>query len=326
MARANRLWVILIGALVIGGILVFSAGLVVDRDEPMLVAAPDPLIVTIGYGNIENAIPAAGTLAPRQVVPVLATATGEIAEFRAALGDRVEEGQIVATIDPDVGRGLAELRAPITGTIVEVEQRVGAWVNVSQSAPTVMQIADLETLSVTTEVFDSEVARVDDAAVSVYFTTLGSGDRRWRGDAVRVDPTPTIEDGMARYAVHFLVANDAAELYPGMTTQVFFVTSSAEDVLTVPLGALTLGVAMNDGTRRATVEAVRPDGETERRDVVVRATDRVNAEVVSGLVEGDRVVAGTIVPAIEITGEPGGRGQRGPRDDDRLFERRPGEI
>jgi len=111
MARANRLWVILIGALVIGGIIVLSAGLVIDTGPQ--VDPPEPLIVSIGYGDIENAIPAPGTLAPGQDVPVLATVTGEIAELHVAIGDRVEEGQLLATIDPDVGRDPAEIRAPI---------------------------------------------------------------------------------------------------------------------------------------------------------------------------------------------------------------------
>ena len=321
MARANRLWVFLIAALLSGGILVFALGLYSDYRID-LAEAPEPLIVTIGYGNIENAIPASGTLVPGNVVPVLATATGEIAEFRVALGDRVEEGQVVATIDPDVGRELSEIRAPIAGTVVELQQRVGAWVNVSQSAPTVMTIADLESLAVMTEVFDSEVARVDDA-VAVYFTVQGSGNRRWYGNGIRARPTPTTDNGIPRYGVSFNIENAEGELYPGMTTQVYFVTSLAENVLTVPLGALTLGDANGD-TRRATVEVVEPDGGIDRRNVVVRTMDRVNAEVMSGLVEGDRVVAGTIVPEIEISGEPGGRGQRRPRGDDRFFEPQPG--
>jgi macrolide-specific efflux system membrane fusion protein len=302
---------------------VFALGFYSDYRTD-LAEAPEPLIVTVGYGNIENAIPAPGTLVPGQVAPVLATATGEITEFHAAVGDKVVEGQILAIIDPDVGRGPAEVLAPITGTIVEVTQRVGAWVNISQSAPTVMTIADLENLAVMTEVFDSEVARVDDA-VAVYFTTAGSGERRWYGNGIRVRPTPTIENGMPFYAVQFNVDNAAGELFSGMTTQVYFVISSAENVLTVPLGALTLGDASGD-TRRATVEVVEADGGTDRRGIVVRAMDRVHAEVVSGLVEGDRVIAGTIVPAIEISDEPRGRGPGRPREGDRFFEPRPGEI
>jgi len=323
MPRANRIWVILSVALIASGILVFSLGLITDYVQEQA-AAPEPLIVTIGYGDIENAIPAPGTLGTGELVSVLANATGEIAEFHAALGDRVAEGQLLATIDPDVGPGLSEVRAPIAGSVVEITQRVGAWFNVSQTAPTLMVIADLENLSVTAEVFDNEVARVDDA-VAVYFTTLGSDDRRWYGTGMRVRPTPTMDNGIARYAVQFNVDNEAGELFPGMMTQVYFVISSAENVLRVPLGALTLGDANGD-TRSATVEVVRPNGGTERRDVVVRATDRVNAEVVSGLVEGDRVIAGTILPEIGITDEPGGRGQRRSSGDERFFEPASGEI
>lgn len=271
-----------------------------------LPASAEPLIVTIGYGTIENAIPAPGTLVPGNIVPVLATATGEIAEFHAALGDRVEAGQLLATIDPDVGSGLAEIRSPIAGTVVEIEQRAGTWLNVSQTSHSLMKIADLDTLTMVSEVVDNDVARVDDA-VAVYFTTLASGDRRWYGRDIRALPTPSIESGAARFPVRFSVDNLAGELYPGMSTQVFFVTSRAEDVLTVPLGALTIGAAAGD-TRRATVALVGPDGATEQREVVVRAMDRVNAEVLSGLAAGDRVVAGSILPTVEVSDSGAGRG------------------
>jgi macrolide-specific efflux system membrane fusion protein len=75
-----------------------------------------------------------------------------------------------------------------------------------------------------------------------------------------------------------------------MTVNVFFPISSAENVLTVPLAALTFTAAAAD-VRAATVRIVLPDGGAETRDVVVGAMDRVNAEVRSGLREGDRVVA-----------------------------------
>ena len=59
----------------------------------------EELVVTIGYGDIENAIPAAGTLQPKEVVPIGARATGELIEILVEVGDFVEEGQIVARID-----------------------------------------------------------------------------------------------------------------------------------------------------------------------------------------------------------------------------------
>jgi macrolide-specific efflux system membrane fusion protein len=122
-----------------------------------------------------------------------------------------------------------------------------------------------------------------------------------------------------RYLVEFDVENPANELYPGQATQAFFVTSSAENVLTVPVGALTLEDATGD-TRRATVQAVRDNGRTETREVVVRTMDRVNAEVVSGLAAGDRVVAGTVLPPPVVTDERDEFGRRGSRLDDPLLQ------
>jgi macrolide-specific efflux system membrane fusion protein len=45
--------------------------------------------------------------------------------------------------------------------------------------------------------------------------------------------------------------------------------------------------------RAATVTLVKDDGMQETRDVMVGVTDRVNAQIISGLAEGEKVVAGT---------------------------------
>src|SRR5258705_8129528 len=66
--------------------------------------------------------------------------------------------------------------------------------------------------------------------------------------------------------------------------------------------------------RPATVTVIHEDGSQEMRNVVVGVTDRVNAEIVSGLSEGEKVVAGmeggTDAPR-GGRGNGGGRG-RGP--------------
>jgi macrolide-specific efflux system membrane fusion protein len=75
-----------------------------------------------------------------------------------------------------------------------------------------------------------------------------------------------------------------------MTAQVFFETGSAENVLIVPISALKFATAA-DGAGARVVEIVLPDGTTEARTIVVGAIDGANAEVISGLDEGERVIA-----------------------------------
>jgi macrolide-specific efflux system membrane fusion protein len=246
MAPANRPWIVLIAVLIAVSAIGFLPGIKGNgEDDPLVIA--EPLIVTIAYGDIENAIPAPGVLR-----------ASEIAE-----------------------------------------------------------IADLATLTVDTEVFEGDISAVKGAA-RVYFTTLGAGDRRWYGDGIRVNPNPVMRYNSVHYSVRFTVDNATGELFPGVMTQVFFVTSSAENVLTVPIGALKL-VAANGDTRSATVDVVRPDGTIENREIVVNAEDRVNAELVSGLEAGDRVIAGTLLPEVVLIEGERDNGRRRPRDDDRFF-------
>ena len=53
-----------------------------------------------------------------------------------------------------------DITAPLAGTIIEITQKEGATLNASQTAPTVMQIADLRTLTVQTEISEADIARL----------------------------------------------------------------------------------------------------------------------------------------------------------------------
>lgn len=269
-----------------------------NTGDDLQTAAAEPLIVTIGYGRIENAIPAAGSLRPREIISVKAPVSGELVEIYAEVGDVVEAGQPLALIDADLEPEDVEVPALLSGTIVAADLKRGAILMTSQAAPTILQLADLATLTVETEVSEVDIAALEDG-IGVYFTTLGTGDRRWYGDLRQVLLTPTTRNGIVFYTTRFDVDNTEGKLYPGMTTQVYFITSFADDVLTVPVGALSFTDAAG-GNRSATVEAVGADGSTETRRITVGAMDRINAEVVSGLAAGDRVVAGIILPQVEI--------------------------
>jgi macrolide-specific efflux system membrane fusion protein len=485
--RQRRLGLFLVAVLAVGGYYYWTS----QQTGP--VAEDETLIVTVGYGNIENAIPSSGKLQPKEVVPIGARASGELVEIMVEVGDVVEEGQIVALIDPEeqelrvessrlslqnqqnqlpqreldlrlaesnmqrtqmlydaeasteqeyenaeksllnaeislanlkisiqqsqtslaqeeVQLRYTEVRAPMSGTIISLDQKEGATLNASQTAPTVMQIADLTTLTVETEISEADIQALE-TGVDVYFTTLGSGDRRWTGSLDRIDPIGKESNNVVLFTGRFDVDNADEELFPNMTTQVFFVTSHAENVLTVPLGALTFvggsgaggpngGAQMtggrqgmpnegamaagrgnfpqngeitpemraqfeqrgggsfdgasgrggggrggrggggfpgggggfpgggggfpNEGSvegdtgptvpqlsgaialnlpRAATVQVVRDDDTFETREIMVGAQDRVNAEVISGLEAGDRVVAGVIQARIEEEGD-----------------------
>jgi macrolide-specific efflux system membrane fusion protein len=186
----------------------------------------------------------------------------------------------------------SEIRAPITGTVMVIEAREGAILGTSETAPVVLQMADLSLMTVEARITEADIAQFS-AAQECYFTTLGNCSRRWDANLTRIDPTGrTGRDGIA-FVARFDVVASGGELFPGMTAQVNCVGARADNVLTVPVSALSFPDAP-DNTSRAIVRLMLADGTVENREIVLGARDRANAEVISGLAAGDRVIAGLL--------------------------------
>ncbi len=131
------------------------------------------------------------------------------------------------------------ITAPISGTVMSLAVKQGQTINASQSAPTVLRIANLGTMTVQSDVSEADVAKLH-TGMPVYFTTL-SGDRQRHSVLKRTDPTPKTQNSVVLYNALFDIANEGDALKPSMTAQVFFVNASSENVLTVPMAALQQG-------------------------------------------------------------------------------------
>lgn len=131
----------------------------------------------------------------------------------------------------------ARIYSPITGVVVSINARQGQTLNANQQAPVILRVADLSTMTVQTQVSEADVSRLR-PGMEVYFTTLGSRNRRWTSTLSKVEPTPSVANNVVLYNALFDVANDQRNLLPQMTAQVFFVAAAARDTLLVPAGAI----------------------------------------------------------------------------------------
>jgi membrane fusion protein, macrolide-specific efflux system len=212
----------------------------------------------------------------------------------------------------------ARIYAPMEGTVVSIEARQGQTLNASQQTPILMRIADLATMTVQAQVSEADIGRLE-VGMPVYFNTMGSQNRRWEGELSRIEPTPVVENNVVLYNALFDVPNDGGQLLPQMTAQVFFITAQAKDALVLPMAALRFGGP--EGTprqarggrtpgapRSAHVQVLGANGQREEREVQVGVSDRVYAEILSGLSEGEEVVIG-----LRATGQSSGGDQRLPR-------------
>jgi len=200
--------------------------------------------------------------------------------------------------------GYARIYAPMNGTVVSLEAREGQTLNANQQAPIILRIADLSTMTVWTQVSEADVPKLR-VGMEVYFSTLGSPNRFWRGTLSQILPTPEVLNNVVLYTALFDVANPKQELMTQMSAQVFFVIAKAEDVVTVPMSALT---PIDRRTNRYQVQVLTAAGVSQWREVKVGVSNRVTAEIVEGLKVGEKIVIGGQRP-----GAGGESGNRSPR-------------
>ena len=223
---------------------------------------------------------------------------------------RSTEAEIVQTRSELQGEeallGFSRIYAPISGTVSSIVAQEGQTLNANQSAPLILQIADLSKMTVSTQVSEADVSKLQ-IGMDAYFTTLGGGSQRWTGQLRQILPTPEVLNNVVLYTALFDVENPHGELMTQMTAQVYFVVGAAYDVIRVPVGAIRYegrGNARAAGTiaggspqpgrdgpgRPASVTVVAANGTLVPRDVRIGVSDRIYAEVISGLEEDEEVV------------------------------------
>lgn len=216
-----------------------------------------------------------------------------------------------SALDGDIANlGYTKIYAPISGTIVSQSAREGQTVNASQSAPTIVKIANLDVMTVEAQVAEADVMRLKEG-MPVYFTTLGSTTRKWNGTVRQILPTPENVNNVVLYDVLIDADNTDRQLMTGMSTQVFFEIGSAKDVPVIPLGALGKRAEDKDtdGAQAYTVRVA--EGKTvKEQTVLIGRMSRTEAEVKSGLKIGDTVLSYSAQTGAKRSG--GGR-MMGPR-------------
>jgi macrolide-specific efflux system membrane fusion protein len=219
-----------------------------------------------------------------------------------SLAAQIDEARSTLRGD-ETNLGYTKIYAPIAGTVVSQTSREGQTLNANQMAPVIVQIADLDTMTVRAQVAEADVMRLT-AGTAAEFTTLGALDRRWKATVRQVLPTPEVINDVVLYNVLVDVDNRDRQLMNGMSTQVFFILGRAQNVIAVPSTALGKRRADQDKDGVPAYELrVKKGDALATRVVHVGLLSRQWAEIKSGLAEGESV-------ALPKTGEPPRTGPR----------------
>ncbi|WP_107874440.1 efflux RND transporter periplasmic adaptor subunit [Neisseria weaveri] len=227
----------------------------------------------------------------------LASAKAKITELQS----QIKQTQIaINTAEADLG--YTRISAPMDGTVVSVTVEEGQTVNANQTAPTIIQLADLTVMLNKMQIAEGDVTKVK-AGQKVSFTILSEPDTPVEAVLDTVDPGLTIlsqgsyskktdtTDTAVYYYARALVPNRDGQLSIGMTTQNTIEISRADQVLAVP----NLAVKKRGG--KSFVRVVGEDGKAVEREIQTGLRDSMNIEVKSGLKEGEKVVVSENMPS-----------------------------
>ncbi len=183
-----------------------------------------------------------------------------------------------------------KIYSSMNGTVVSQEVQEGQTINASQTTPTIVQVANLDTMTVVAEVAEADVMKLK-PDMDVYFSTLGSGERKWNGIVRQIEPTPEIVNDVVLYNVLVDVDNEDGVLMSGMTTQMFFVLASAKDVPVIPVSVLKHRVEEKDTAQGQAYRVVVEESDGPKpRVIIVSVADRTHAAITEGLQVGEKII------------------------------------
>ncbi len=176
-----------------------------------------------------------------------------------------------------------EIRAPITGIVASVSTQEGETVAASFSAPTFVNIIDLNRLEVWAYVDETDIGRIR-VGQSAGFTVDTYMDTDFEGKVTAIYPKAEIQDNVVNYITTIDINNfKDKQLRPEMTTTVNIYLDRRENVLAVPTSALH---REPDGMKIKLLE----DGKVVTHPVKTGWSSGGYTEIKEGLREGQRVV------------------------------------
>lgn len=199
--------------------------------------------------------------------------------------------EINAALEKDtINLGYTKIYAPMDGIVSDRTAREGQTLNANQTTPTVLQIANLDVMTIRAEIAEADVSRLK-PEMAVSFTTLGSRDRAWHGVIRQILPTPEIINDVVLYNALVDVENKDRSLMKGMSVQASFAIASVDNVLRLLPAALGLRLPKQDSEKGKAyqVSVDTPSGAADRV-VFVGLRTRAFAEIREGLAEGEKVL------------------------------------
>lgn len=173
----------------------------------------------------------------------------------------------------------ATLVAPFAGVISAVNIVIG-----QTTSGTAIQLIDRDPLRIDLSLSENDIVQVT-VGDPVEITVDAIRDWKQTGTITAIAPVADTTSGVVAYSARIDFSDSDPRLLVGMTANLTIVTDQRENVLLVPNSAL-----LPKGTDRV-VQIIGADGQPQEVDVTIGISDGIVSEVLSGLEEGQTIVA-----------------------------------
>jgi len=284
-----------------------------NRICDVLITVSNPGRLTSGTTVTKIEVPTTGrtiaaiqgtTLEWPSAANVQAKSAGTVAKLYVTANQWVEQGQILAELESsDLDEQISNQRiaiqqkqlslaqqnrelekrtlyAPIAGTVVAVNVTEGEEVTDNQS--NLVTISCLNTLQVTIPVDELDILNVK-TGQSARVSSDAIKGKVFTAKVTEIAGEGTVSSGVSTFDV-LLLLDDPGALKAGMNVNAEILLAAKEDVLLLPLDAIT-----EQGDKKF-VKIRSSNGEEKRTEVKVGIVTSTTAEIKAGLQEGDNVV------------------------------------
>ena len=239
-------------------------------------------VTEVAPGTIENGVVINGDVLASSQVSIYPNMAGKLTQLRCRVGDWVNQGQVVASVDPSrPGEEYSEspVVSTISGTVLSVPASLGDTVSVSTAVYVVGDLANLVVETFVPERFSNAAQQGLGAMVSLEALPGETFP------ATVSEVSPVLDPASRTLRIRLRFNRQDNRIRAGMFATVSLVTNTRRDVPVIPREAVI-------NTYGSWLVFVVDGGNTARRRTITLGLENENSiEVLEGLEMGDLVVS-----------------------------------
>lgn len=249
-------------------------------------------------GDIESS--RAGKMQKNKEENIESSIGGKIADIKIKNGQRVNKGDLLFTLESEeTDKNIEQLEkeiqryngklnniykghtvySPIAGTVLKVEVSND---DVVDRSTTLITIANLDGMEVVLSIDELDILNLEIGQTATLKSDVFE-DEFFTGKISNISLEGNSQNGVTTYSVTVSL-DDRKKLMSGMNVSVNILVENKQDILTVPIESL---IKTMDGY---IVKVKGKDGAVADVKVETGSKDKYNAEIISGLKEGDIVI------------------------------------